>query len=60
MNMTRLRKLALLLVAGALLPVTITCDPADWVSVVDVADVVVVDDYGCCGYWDGGGFGFYY
>ena len=67
MKTLRRWKLMALLLAGAWLPVTFTCQPGqgvlrvagDWVN-----DVVVVDDGyyydDCCGYWDdwGGGFGF--
>jgi hypothetical protein len=67
--MKALRRWTLLamLIAGAWLPVTLTCDPAggvlhvagDWVNEVVVVDDGYYDD-GCCGYWDdwGGGFDF--
>lgn len=64
MNTARVRKFLGLLLAGAWLPATITCDPGVWSGVVHVsgypAGVVVVEDDdwdwwdrwwgdGCCG-----------
>ena len=64
-TLRRWKLLAALLLAGAWVPVTVTCEPGhgvlqvtgDWAS-----DVVVVDDGyyddGCCGYWGDGDFSF--
>jgi hypothetical protein len=70
MNLPRLRKQLAMCLAGAWLPVTITCRPVDLSGVVrifgDAYDdaVVVVDGYDggyyddCCGYWADDGYDF--
>lgn len=65
MNLTRTRKLLVMLLSGAWLPATITCRPLDLSGVVHIVgdpyydEVIVVDGYepwyydvGCCDWWD--------